>query len=420
MQSKATKADWRYRTLFTLLAPALAIHSALQGKKNNDCRLAKQRLGFTLPKFDNKPVWFHMASVGEVNAATPLIQTLRKHYPDIPIVISTITPTGAENARKKLGDAVTHFYLPLDFNYASRSVIKQINPRCLIVLETELWPRLYYHCRKQSIPLIIVNGRLSDKTLKRPAWVHAFYQRALQNVEQVLARSVKDGENFATLGAAKKRIQIIDNIKFAHTETAVDIPPIELPRPYLVAASTHNDEELKISQAWLNSELSSSHLLVIVPRHPQRKEEILKQLNPLTDNIAVRSDKQRVTPETQIYLADTFGELQQFIAGAESVYMGGSIIPRGGQNVIEVARLGKTALFGPHMNNFEDERELLLSNQAAIEITDANALIYTWQQLIKEPETLAEIGQRAQQVVGEKSDVAQRYLDAIAPYLTSV
>ncbi len=417
MPSEVTSPDWRYRILFTLLAPLLAIHSAIQGKQNKDWRLTKQRLGLGIPKRNDSPIWFHMASVGEVNAAYPLIKELRKKHPEIPIVVSTVTPTGAENARKKFGDDVEHFYLPLDFSYASNKAIKQIKPRCVVILETELWPRLYYQCAKNNIPLLIVNGRLSDKTLKRPAWVHAFYKRALQNVELILARSNKDGENFVSLGADQGSVRIIDNIKFARTAEDNEVTPIKLPRPYVVAASTHNNEELQISRAWLNSELSKNHLLVIVPRHPQRKDEIIKQLKSLDATLAVRSEKQIPTHETPIYLADTFGELQQFIAGAESVYMGGSIIPRGGQNVIEVARLSKTALFGPHMSNFEDERDLLLNNQAAFEISDAKTLIEKWQQLLAEPEQLKETGQRAQHAINEKGDVALRYLDAIEPYL---
>ncbi len=416
MQNKAVTPHWRYRTIFSLLSPLLACHSLWQGYKNKQLRLAKQRLGLGLPKRKDRPVWFHMASVGEVNAAYPLIQALRSRHPDIPVVVSTITPTGAENARKKLGTEVQHFYLPLDFNYASHVVVKKVRPRCAIIMETELWPRLYYQCRKQGVPLLIVNGRLSHKTLKRPAWVHEFYRRALQNVSHILARSDKDAERFQQLGAPAEQISVVDNIKFAAPADG-DAAPIILPRPYVLAASTHDDEELRISRAWLASELREEYLLVIVPRHPQRKEAILKQIKPLGSDLAVRSNKDEVTAETEIYLADTFGELQGFIAAAEMVYMGGSIIPRGGQNVIEVARLGKTALFGPHMGNFEDERDLLLDQNAAIEVENADALIDKMGELLARPETLKETGQRAQQLVNQKANVALRYLDALGAYL---
>lgn len=417
MPNKAVTPHWRYRSLFLLLSPLLACHSLWQGYRNKDARLAKQRLGLGLPKRNDRPVWFHMASVGEVNAAYPLIKALRHRHPDIPVVVSTITPTGAENARKKLGSDVEHFYLPLDFNYASRVVVKKIRPRCTIIMETELWPRFYYQCRKQGAPLLIVNGRLSHKTLKRPAWVHEFYRRALQNVSHILARSEKDAAHFRQLGARTDQVSVVGNIKFAHADEESAAPPIALPRPYVLAASTHDDEELQISRAWLDTDLRDAYLLVIVPRHPQRKEAILKQIKPLGSDLAVRSDKDDVTTDTEIYLADTFGELQGFIAGAEIIYMGGSIIPRGGQNMIEVARLGKTALFGPHMDNFEDERDWLLDHDAAIEVDNTEALINTMDALLAQPERLKEIGQRAQQLVNQKADVALRYLDALEAYL---
>jgi 3-deoxy-D-manno-octulosonic-acid transferase len=415
MHAKATTPHWRYRLLFTVLAPLLVLHTLWQAYKNRDSRLAFQRLGLKLPQRSDRPVWLHMASVGEVNAAVPLIQELQQRHPALPIIVSTVTPTGAAIAQKKL-PGITHCYLPLDFAYATRALLKKMRPRCVVIMETELWPQLYHQCGKQQIPLLIVNGRLSQRTLNRPAWVHAFYQRALANVTKILARSERDAERFMQLGAAAAQVSVVDNIKFAAMNQSA-IEPITLPRPYIVAASTHDDEELQISRAWLTSELCKKYLLVIVPRHPQRKEAILKQLRPLNAPLAVRSANDVVTNETQLYLADTFGELQQFIAGAELVCMGGSLIPRGGQNLIEVARQGKVALFGPHMENFEDERDLLLEQQAAFQVNSADDLIEKMAELLAQPELLQEIGARARAVVESKADVAERYAQALERYL---
>ena len=415
MAVKATTPHWRYRLLFTLLAPLLVLHTLWQAYKNGDRRLALQRLGLSLPRHSDHPVWLHMASVGEVNAAAPLIHELQQRHPTLPIIVSTVTPTGATMAQKKL-PGITHYYLPLDFAYATRTLLKKMQPRCVIIMETELWPQLYYQCSKQQVPLLIVNGRLSQRTLNRPAWVHAFYQRALANVTKILARSDKDAQRFVQLGADAKQVSVVDNIKFAAINSST-IEPIQLPRPYIVAASTHDDEELQISRAWLASELCKNYLLVIVPRHPQRKEAILKQLRPLNAPLAVRSANEAVTQETQIYLADTFGELQQFIAGAELVCMGGSLIPRGGQNLIEVARQGKIALCGPHMENFEDECELLLEQKAAFRVNNTPELIEKMDELLKQPQLLKETGQRARAVVANKADVAERYAAMLEPYL---
>lgn len=415
MAAKATTPHWRYRVLFTLLAPLLVLHSVWQGYKNRDSRLALQRLGLKLPQRSDRPVWLHMASVGEVNAAAPLIQELQLRHPGLPIIVSTVTATGAAMAAKKL-PGIAHCYLPLDFAYATRRLLNKIRPRCLIVMETELWPRLYHQCCKQQVPLLIVNGRLSPRTLNRPAWVHAFYRRALANVTKILARSDKDAQRFVQLGAATEQVEVVDNIKFAAINQNA-IEAITLPRPYVVLASTHDDEELQISRSWLASALCKTHLLVIVPRHPVRKEAILKQLRPLNAPLAVRSNSETVTNETEIYLADTFGELQRFIAGAELVCMGGSLIPRGGQNLIEVARQGKVALFGPHMENFENERDLLLEQHAAFEAHNADELIEKISELLAQPEQLQKIGLHAKALVDAKADVAQRYADALEPYL---
>jgi len=415
--STAVKAGWPYRALVTTLAPLLAWHSIAQARQAGDERMARQKLGKDFPQRRDRPVWIHMASVGEVNAAYPLVIEMRQRYPDVPIIVTTFTPTGAATAVKKFGPEIEHVYLPLDFNKGVKAFFQQLKPRCALIMETEIWPRLFYHCTLNRVPLVIVNGRLSQRTLNKPAWVRSIYKKALRNVDQVLARSATDARHFVDLGAEAKNVQVIDNIKFAAVAPTKETTIIGLPRPYVLAASTHDDEELQISRVWLASELSQTYLLVIVPRHPKRKTAILQQLQPLTAHLAVRSDNDAVTEDTQIYLADSFGELPGFIAAAELVCMGGSLIPRGGQNVIEVARQGKVALFGPHMNNFADERDLLLKVQAAVEVTDAKELIKKTTELLSNPEQLKTMGQRAQQLVHSKTGVAQRYLDALAPYL---
>jgi len=416
--STAVKPDWRYSVLFTALAPLLAWHSIAQARQLNNERMARQKLGKDLPERHDRPIWIHMASVGEVNAAYPLVMELRQRYPELPLIVSTFTPTGAEMAAKKFGPEIEHVYLPLDFNKAVKTFFQQIKPRCALIMETEIWPRLFYHCKLNDIPLLIVNGRLSKRTLNKPAWVRAVYHKALQNVDQVLARSAADASSFIELGAVAEKVQTIDNIKFATVAEGENrIESIKLPRPYLLVASSHDDEELQISRAWLASELSQTNLLMIVPRHPKRKAAILQQLRPLNARLSVRSDDDAVTDETQLYLADTFGELPGFIAGAQLVCMGGSLIPRGGQNVIEVAQQGKVALFGPHMDNFADESGLLLEAQAAVEVADANALIEKTAELLRQPDQLKAMGLRAQQLVNNKADVARRYLDALESYL---
>ena len=417
--STAAKPSLLYRALFTLLSPIVAWHSIAQARQTNNERMARQKLGKDFPQRDDRPVWIHMASVGEVNAAYPLVLELRQRHPKLPIVVSTFTPTGAETAMAKFGTEIEHIFLPLDFNKAVNTFFQQINPRCAIVMETEIWPRLFYQCKLNDTPLLIANGRLSEKTINKPAWVRDIYRQTLQNIDQVLARSQTDADRFIKLGTAPNKVQVINNIKFASTSNDNEsVKPIQLPRPYVLAASTHDDEELQISRAWLTSSLSQTHLLVIAPRHPKRKQNITQQLQPLTNKLAIRSDNDEILEDTQVYLADTFGELQNFIAGAELVSMGGALIRHGGQNVIEVARLGKVALFGPHMGNFADERDLLLEHKAALEVSNADDLIRKMVELLAQPNLVKTMGENARQAIKSRQDVAQHYVDAIEPYLS--
>lgn len=413
-QASASAPDWRYRALSTVLAPLAVGHSLWQALQRRDARIARQRLGFEHIRRDDRPVWIHMASVGEVNAAYPLILAMRER--GLPVVCSTFTPTGAETVAARLGTETEHVYLPLDFPHAVQGFLAGIRPRCALIVETEIWPRLFAQCRRSRIPLLLVNGRLSQRTLGRAAWIREIHRRALQNVDLVLARSATDAAGFIELGVATERVRVMDNIKFAAPVGAVEA--IHLPRPHIVLASSHDDEELQLARAWMESPLRHSHTLLIAPRHPVRRSAILQQLRQLGLQPAVRSAGDTVTTATSLYLADTLGELRAFIAGAELVLMGGSLIPRGGQNPIEAAQLGKAVIFGPHMENFAEERALLLEHHAALEVANATAMIEQAAALIAAPDRLRETGLRAQRTMAEKGDIVQRYLAALSPWLS--
>lgn len=409
--------DWRYRVLAPLAAPALALHALWQAHRGGGPRLVRERIGWSTSHRHDRPVWIHMSSVGEVNAAQPLITGLRTHHPELPLLLTTFTPTGAATVRRLFGADIEHRYLPADLRGPIKRFLGGAAPRCAIIMETEIWPRLFDECRRMGIPVIIVNGRLSRRTLGRPGWMRAIIRRALDNVELVLARSAADADGFIGLGVAPERVRVIDNLKFAGGAGVGE--PVRLPRPYVVAASTHEDEEWQIARAWCASGLAATHLLVIVPRHPDRREGILRRLRELPAFIAVRSAGDPVTRDTGIYLADTFGELRNFIAGAELVLTGGTLVPRGGQNVIEAARAGKVTIFGPHMENFAEERALLLEHQAAIDVKDADGMIRSAAALLAEGGTRNEMGARAQLAVESRGDIVGRYLANLEPWLTA-
>ena len=406
------KELFRYRLLLRLLAPLILIFNAWQAIRARDIRVFRHRLGVCLPRRNDNPLWLHAASVGELIAAQPLIAGLIKRYPDIPVVVTTVTPTGAELARQRLPEEVMHFYLPMDWPGATKRFLRAIQPRAALIMETELWPNLFLNIAQENIPLIIVNGRLSSRTRNASGWIKGLYAICLKSVNAILARSADDAEAYITLGAQADTVQTIGNIKFAQTGKQ-NTQTIDLGRPYVLAASTHDNEEQQLAELWqAMSEQTQGRLLVIAPRHPQRKDDILRQLKQ--SNVAIRSQNNAITDDTQIYLADTLGELEGFIRGADIVFMGGSLIPHGGQNILEPARLGKPIIFGPHMNNFIEETQSLLQANAAKQVDDKQALENAFINWLENPETANTYGQRAAQFMAQQNNVLDKYLEAIS------
>jgi 3-deoxy-D-manno-octulosonic-acid transferase len=411
MSTGAEHLLWRYNLLLRLLALPLAGYTLWQALRERDPRYLRERLGFYRQHSAERPVWLHAASVGEVNAALPLLESLARHNPGVPLLLTTTTPSGARAAATRLPGGVRHVYFPIDWHGAVSRFLARHRPRCALVMETELWPNLYSVCSAEGIPLLIVNGRLSARTRRASPWLRRLYGLCLHQVSAVLARSEHDRISFISLGTPAERCEMIGNIKFA-AAPAGHVQPIDLEQPYLLAASTREGEEKLLVEAWKQS--GASPLLVIVPRHPRRLAQILADLRG--EAISVRSRGEAITDATAIYIADTFGELPGFIAGAELVFMGGSLVPKGGQNLLEPAALGKAPLFGPHMENFLCEAEVLLAQGGALQVGDAEQLAAEFRRLLERPALRREMGEKARAVVEERRDMAERYREAIGRY----
>lgn len=295
---------------------------------------------------------------------------------------------------------------------------KAIKPRAALILETEIWPTLFAKCSRANIPLVIVNGRLSHKTSNPPKWIKTLYLTAMQNVSAVLARSEEDAKKFVYLGMHESRVKNLGNIKFSALEFRHDIRPERLlPRPYWLAASTHGDEEQQLARIAIHN-ADRWPLLVIAPRHPDRSRDIQKQLSALNINYAVRSEEENITSKTQVYLADTLGELEDFMTHAEVVFMGGSLVPVGGHNLLEPASLGKAIISGPHLYNFEKETLLLTQHKALLVVNNTTELQACLDDLLTMPDKRTTLGENARTAVSNQSAIADEYLEALEAMIT--
>jgi len=403
---------WRYQLALWIATVPIIGYTLWQAVRYRQLRYLQQRLGFNYPIPAQRTIWLHAASVGEVLAAEPLIKALHVRYPEKSIVVSTITPTGAQIVKDHLATRVRHVYLPIDWRYAVRRFLDKYHPCCALIMETELWPNLYRAIGRSTLPLVIVNARVSSKTLNTHGWIRQLYRSTLQNVTMVLAKSQTDADGFLKLGAAVEKVHVVGNIKFSAAKPVTDIEPIALPRPFVLAASTHDDEELQLTRMWVGMSAGTT-LLVIAPRHPNRSASIIKQLQSLSIHVAVRSRNEPIKSDTQVYLADTLGELTGFMASAELVVMGGSFVSVGGHNILEPAMLGKAMLFGPHMHNFSEETDGLLEYRAVIQVKDYQQLANQLLILLQDGAKRRTLEDRARQFMQNNSDVLEHYFNAI-------
>ena len=405
----------KYSLLLGLLSLPAILYTAWQAWRYDDRCYLTERLGvanYSTGPFD---IWLHAASVGEVNAVMPLVELVTQQHPDLSILFTANTPTGGITARNKLPAGVTFHYMPIDWQFAVERFTAQVKPRALLVTETEVWPNLYLHCFHKGIHLAIINGRLANRMLSASRWIKRVYCRALEEVYWILARSEQDRDNFLAMGAKDQYTKVVGNIKFSTSHQNV-VEPFTTDRPYVLAASTRDGEEHLIAECWKKLSPEQCYL-VIVPRHPKRLLQILRDMKPLELNIAIRSRNEPINQNTQIYLADTFGELNQFIAGCQFVIMGGSLKPFGGQNILEVARAGKGVIFGPHMDNFSNEAGLFIEHEAGLQIKTDAELCATIARLLSEPERAEHLGKNGLQLMQQTGDVAERYMHELESLL---
>ena len=376
-----------YRLLTIILGPVLFGHIAWLSIKNKNRRYFWQRLGFNYSHITKECLWFHCASVGEVNTLLPLLKNLHNRDARLKILITTNTITGAKIVTQQSLDYLSHCYLPFDWWYSVNRFLSTVKPISLHVVETEIWPTLFTACYDKRIPIDIINARLSKKTTSANSWIKAILKYSLSKVSAIYSRSDDNTKAYKQLGAAADIVRTLGNLKFTtllHTSQSAIKNDLLIQREYVLLASTHQDEEIRFYKIW--KKLKRDELLVIAPRHPERCDAIIKQLacknsnyknieyNDIDcNNIAVRNktnNKQSdtITDQTEIFILNTVGELRGLFQQAKLVIMGGSFTPIGGHNILEPASFNKAIITGPHMENFDEELALMKNKQAIIQV----------------------------------------------------
>ena len=416
-----------YLTAVYLVSPLMLMFWVVRGMRNPAYmdRLG-QRFGFGIPRVDRPSLWIHAVSVGEVQAAVPLIRRLLADYPDKQLVITTVTPTGAARVRRVFGDAVLHLYVPFETNGAVKRFFDRIQPKLAVIMETEIWPNLYNECGVRGIPLVLASARISPRSVKSYRRIVPLFREALSHGIVIAAQSKSDAQRFRELGAAPERTFVTGNLKFdievdpSHVDTGQDLREmLGASRPVWIAASTHEGEEDELITA--NRRLREQHedaLLVIVPRHPERFDELARHLRELKVRFVRRTENVPVSPDTEVYLCDTMGEVMGFYAASDIAFVGGSLVPIGGHNLLEPAVLGKPVITGPHHFNSEDIAARLVDSSACIVVHSAEELAATLGGLLDNPARREDLGLRARDVLDRNRGALSELVMLLEPLIS--
>jgi 3-deoxy-D-manno-octulosonic-acid transferase len=393
-----------YAVLTYLLLPVYACYWFFRGLSNRSYwdRFG-QRFGSGYPRLVGGCIWVHAVSVGEVQASVPLINELTDRFPDRHLLITTVTPTGAARVRLLFGDSVEHCFIPFETPNAVTNFFDAIEPEIALIMETEIWPNLYHECGRRGIPLVLVSARISPKSAKSYRKFLPLFKETLSHGIVIAAQSQTDADRFRSLGAAEERTWVTGNIKF----------DIELPgdliekgaalrrdnfedRPVWIAASTHDrEEQLALHAHRLVQKRFPDALLVLIPRHPERFPAVRSLLHKEGFSFVSRTDGLPCTSDSEVYFVDTMGEVRLFYSAANVAFVGGTLVPVGGHNLLEPAALGRPVITGPHLFNTQDIANMLFAD----------------------PETSRDVGARGLEIVRQNRGSLERLLTLLEPLI---
>ncbi len=369
-----------------------------------------ERFGF-LPELEiSRPViWLHAVSVGEVEASTALINRLLRQYPQYQIIITTVTPTGAQTVQRHFASNVIHLYLPYDLPFSIRRFLWQLKPVLCVIMETELWPNLYYYCHKNQIPLVIANARMSLHSLNGYKKFAGLMRTTLSCVTRIIVQSKLDADRFISLGCDPDALSIASNLKYDIEmpsdmyEKAQSLRKELFPnQPVWIAASTHDNEESLVLEAYeMILAKYSDCILILAPRHPQRFDKVAELCIKQGFNTVRKSTNVACDDTTQIFLLDTLGELQLYYGCADVAFVGGSLVPAGGHNMLEPAAIGVPIISGVHVDNFQEISQLLQQAGAILFIRDTSELAGKVTLLLSDAKLRARMAKRGKTLIGE-------------------
>lgn len=411
-----------YSTAIYLLSPVFMLYLLWRSRRAPSYRQRwAERFGFYKTDACPSSIWIHAVSVGEVQAATPLIKHLHDTHPGTNIVITTTTPTGSAQVQETWGDSVIHVYAPYDMPDAINRFLRAMRPTLAIFMETEIWPNILYACTRHNIPTVLANARMSQRSASGYRKLGGFMRQTMARIDAVAAQSQDDAARLIGLGVRTEAVHITGSIKFdiqlaasLQEEAAVLRRDWGVERSVWIAASTRlGEDELILSAFAMVKHARPEALLVIVPRHPERFDSVASLCEKRGFNLVRRSAHQVCDKEVDIYLGDSMGELTLFYAASDIAFIGGSLVPTGGQNPIEAAALGLPILIGPHCYNFVDVTRLLREQDAAVEVSDYEQLASIVIDYCRQPNLRHSRGEHARAVVERNRGAVNRLINVI-------
>lgn len=416
-----------YTLLLYVVTPFVVLRLFWRGLRNPDYRRRiPERFGYVPARPQAPVLWIHAVSVGEARASAPLVRALATRYPDHRLLITTMTPTGSTTVRALFGDDVIHCYVPYDLPGAVRRFLARTRPAIAIMMETELWPNIFRLCHARAIPVCVANLRMSEASMQRYLKVRGLTAATLAQASLLGAQSSADAERIRRLGAPAAAIHITGSVKFELDLPASLREAAEVlrghwgrHRPIWLAASTHEgEEELVLAARAQLARRFPDHLLVLVPRHPERFAHAARLARRAGLRTLLRSEgRDAIDADTQVLIGDTLGELQLFYGAVDCAFIGGSLVPTGGHNLLEAAAVGTPVVFGPHMFNFAEIAGFALERGAGVQIRAATELAPAVADFLGNANRRFEAGEHGRKMVEENRGAVARTLGLIEAVL---